>query len=153
MDVDVRGPWLMARAFVRHLRNADRVGSIVNISSVHAHSTMHRYALYATAKAAVEGMTRGMAVELGPLGIRCNAVAPGYVDSAQNAGLLRTLTDDPAGWVERHTHRDQALPRLVQPADCGNAVAFLLSDAALCITGQTLAVDAGLTAMLYRRDL
>jgi NAD(P)-dependent dehydrogenase (short-subunit alcohol dehydrogenase family) len=152
MDVDVRAPWLVAREFVRRLMPSEHTGSIVNISSVHAHSTMGRYALYAAAKSAIEGMTRGMAVELGPLGIRCNAVAPGYVDAAQNLELLQTLTDDPQAWVDQHTNADQALPRLIQPVDCGNAVAFLLSDAARCITGQSLAVDAGLTAMLYRRD-
>lgn len=152
MDVDVRAPWLVTREFVRRLAGSDQHASIVNISSVHAQATMNRYALYAAAKSAIEGLTRGMAVELGPQGIRCNAVAPGYVDAAQNVEPLKTLTDDPAGWIERHTRADQALPRLVEPVDCGNAVAFLLSDAARCITGQTLAVDAGLTVMLYRRD-
>jgi NAD(P)-dependent dehydrogenase (short-subunit alcohol dehydrogenase family) len=152
MDVDVRAPWLVTREFVRRLDPSKDEASIVNISSVHAQATMSRYALYAAAKSAIEGLTRGMAVELGPRGIRCNAVAPGYVDAAQNVELLKTLTDDPAGWIDRHTHADQALPRLVEPVDCGNAVAFLLSDAARCITGQILAVDAGLTVMLYRRD-
>lgn len=148
-DIDVRGMWHASRAFVTRLIADGLPGSILHVSSVHAHSTMQRYATYAGAKSAVEGLTRGMAVELGPFGITCNAIAPGYVHSEQNVGLLASFTPDPAGWVAEHTRREQAIPHLITPLDCGRAAVFLL--AARCITGQVLAVDAGLTAMIYRR--
>jgi len=164
--VDVRGVWLMSRQFARHVAargNAvDRpsrdaaagqgAAGIVNVSSVHATATMRRYALYAGAKAHVEGLTRGMALELGRLGVRVNAIAPGYVHSPQNLALIRTWSDDPERWVRDHTRDQQALPYEIEPIDCGRVVTFLLSEAARGITGQTLRVDAGMTAMLYNND-
>lgn len=149
--VDVRGMWLVSRAFARRLVDGHRHGAIVNVSSVHSRATMERYAIYAAAKAAVDGFTRGAAVELGPHGIRCNAIAPGYVESTQGDQLLRSITADPAGWVERHRLVEQPLGRLVEPIDCGWAATFLLSEESRCITGQTLYVDSGLSARLYNR--
>lgn len=149
--VDVRGMWLVSGAFARHLVDQRRPGAIVNISSVHARGTMDRYAIYAAAKAAVDGFTRGCALELAPYGIRCNAIAPGYVHSRQNTRLLAEITPDPQAWIERHRLVEQPLRRLVEPLDCGWAAAFLLSEHARCITGQTIYVDGGLTARLYNR--
>lgn len=149
-DIDLRGIWLVSSFFVRQaLGNG---GAIVNVSSVHARASMNGYALYAAAKAGVEGLTRGMAVELGSEGIRCNAVAPGYVHSEQNLELIGSWSDDPAAWVRRHAEEQQALPFEIEPVDCGWAVVFLLSDKSRRITGQALAVDAGMTAMLYNRS-
>lgn len=153
IGVDLRAVWLMARAFTQQVLNTGvKNTSIVNISSVHAHSTMARYAMYASTKAGVEGLTRGLAVELGPMAIRCNAVAPGYVHSEQNFDLISTWTDDPAAWVRAHSTNQQALETEIEPIDCGWAVVFLLSDLARAITGQIIRVDAGKTAMLYNKD-
>lgn len=165
--VDLRGVWLVSRAFARQAadggesesggerggeRGGATGGSIVNISSVHATATMSGYSLYAAFKAGVEGLTRGLAAELGGQRIRCNAVAPGYVHSEQNVELIAGWTDDPAGWVKAHTQLQQALPRELEPIDCGWAVAFFLSDMSRAITGQVLRVDAGLTTLLYDKD-
>jgi len=150
--VDVRGVWLVTSAFTNALLGSGLAGSIVHVSSVHAYGTMPRYAIYASAKAAVDGMTRGMAVELGEHGIRCNAIAPGYVHAEQNIELLSTLTADPEGWVRDHTELEQVLPRLIEPVDCGWAVVFLLSELSRCVTGQTLVVDSGLTTSLYTKQ-
>lgn len=152
-DVDVRGLWLMSRAFTRRLLETKTEGAIVNISSVHSHSTMSRYGLYAGAKAAVDGLTRGMAVELGSHFIRCNSLAPGYVHAEQNVELIRSWTDDPEGWIDGHTKNQQATPRLIQAIDCGRAAVFLLSDASRMITGQTIYLDGGMTSMIYPRDI
>ncbi len=151
-DVDVRAVWRTTKQFVRRLLAAERPGSIVNVSSVHARATIPRYSLYATAKAAVEGMTRGIAYEYGTANIRCNAIAPGYVHADQNYDLIRTWNDDPKAWVQHHTKDHQALQFEITPEDCGNLAVFLLSDASRCITGQSICIDAGMTAMLYNRD-
>ena len=82
--INVQGLWMMSRAFVEQLVAARAFGCIVNVSSIHAKSTADHYALYASTKAAIEGLTRGMAVELGQVGVRCNAIGPGYVHAEQN---------------------------------------------------------------------
>ena len=148
-NIDVKGGWLMARAFVNQLREHQAVGHIVNISSVHAQQSVPRYAVYASAKAAVEGLTRGMAIDLGSLGIRCNAVAPGFVNSEQNEAAIASWTNQPQAWVEEHRSQYQNLAHDILAIDCGHAVAFLLSDLSRSITGQTLTVDAGSTNLLY----
>ena len=150
--VDVRGTWLVSKAFASRAIAAGRGGAIVNISSVHGTATAPGYAVYAGAKAAVDGMTRGFAVDLGPYGIRCNAVAPGYVHAAQNVELIRGFTDEPEAWIDTHTDDFQLLNHVVEARDCGDTVAFLLSDAARSITGQSLLVDAGLTTALYNNS-
>lgn len=152
-SVDVRGLWLTSRAFTRKLAAAGKPGAIVNISSVHSHSTMSRYGLYAGAKAAVDGLTRGMAVELGAHFIRCNSLAPGYVHAEQNADLIRSWTEDPEGWIDNHTKNQQAIPSVIEAIDCGRAAVFLLSDASRLITGQTIYLDGGMTSMIYPRDI
>lgn len=150
--VDVRGIFLVTRAFLRQLLPAKRPGSIVNISSIHARMTIAQYSLYAGAKAAVEGLTRGWAVELGPYQIRCNAVAPGYVHAEQNLTLIKSWAENPQAWVDEHTRDQQVMPIEVNPADCGNAVIFLLSNLSRCITGQTLYVDCGTSIRLFPRS-
>ena len=148
-NIDVKGVWMMAKAFVNQLVSNDLKGNIVNISSVHAHETLSKYAIYASAKAAVEGLTRGMSIELGELGIRCNAVAPGYVDSKQNWDAAASWTDNPANFFHKQKNDYQSLRHPINARDCGNTVVFLLSDLARSITGQTIIVDAGLTNLLH----
>lgn len=146
--IDVKGVWMMSKLFVQQLLKNQATGNIVNVSSVHAHSTIPRYAIYASAKSAVEGLTRGMAVELGKHDIRVNAIAPGYVHAEQNYDLLRTWTDDPEQWVRDYIENEQVIHRAILPEDCGYTVAFLLSDLSRSITGQTIYVDNGDTIKL-----
>lgn len=149
--VDIRGVWNTSKRFVNQLLQGGQTGNIVNISSVNAHATMSRYAVYASAKSAVEGLTRGMAVELGPFNIRVNAVGPGYVHAEQNYDLISTWSDDPKKWVKDFVKDQQVLLHDIEPIDCGNAVSFLLSDLSKAITGQTLYVDKGTTSLLFNR--
>lgn len=150
-DTDIKGLWQVSKAFVNQLLEVKQPGNIVNISSVNAHSTISRYAIYASAKSAVEGLTRGMAVELGPYNIRVNAVGPGYVHSDQNYDLIKTWSDDPKQWVRDLKKDQQVLFFEIEPEDCGNVVAFLLSDLSRSVTGQTIYVDNGSTNLLYNR--
>lgn len=149
---NVRAMWLMSQAFVRQLIPAKVEGAIVNVSSVHARATSAQYTVYASTKAAVEGLTRAMAVELGRYHIRCNAIGPGYVHAEQNYELLKNLADDPHEWVETYKNEYQSIPRLIESRDCGNVAAYLLSDLSRAITGQVIYVDQGLTSMLFTRS-
>lgn len=151
-DVDIKGVWQMSKVFVNQLLPTGKPGAIVNISSVHAKATSLRYAIYCSAKNAVEGLTKGMAVELGKQNIRVNAVGPGLVDAEQNYDLIRTWDPDPEKWIHNHTHDQQVLRHLIQAIDVGNTVAFLLSDMSRSITGQVLMVDNGMTLTLYNNS-
>ena len=148
-NIDVKGVWMVAKAFVNQLVARHEVGHIVNISSVHAHTSLSKYAIYASAKSAVEGLTRGMSIELGEMGIRCNAVAPGYVDSEHNWSAATSWTDNPKAFFEEQINEYQSLRHPIYARDCGDAAVFLLSDLARSVTGQTIVVDAGLTNQIH----
>lgn len=130
-------PMLLAKYVVRSMM-AESAGRIVNISSVVASSGYKALAAYSATKASLEGFTRSLAREVGPLGITVNAVAPGFVDTA----MTHTLTDKER---EQIAHRS-ALKRMVGPEDVAGAVEYLLGENAGNITGITLTVDAGNTA-------
>jgi NAD(P)-dependent dehydrogenase (short-subunit alcohol dehydrogenase family) len=151
-EVDVKGIWMVCRAFVKQLLAAGEAGNIVNISSIQSFATMHRMAIYAGLKSAVNGMTRGLAVELGQYNIRCNAVAPGLVYSDQTLNMIGKWTPDPEKWIEDHKTEHQCLDFFTTARDCGNVAVFLLSDLSRSITGQTICVDNGTTNMLYNNS-
>ncbi len=151
-NTDVKAVWQLSKLFVKKCLEKNTTGNIVNISSVHAHSSQSRYALYCSAKNAVVGLTKGMACEIGPLGFRVNAVGPGYVHAEQNYDLIKTWTDDPEQWVKDFVENQQVLNYDIRPVDIGNCVAFLLSDLARCITGQNIFVDNGVTSLIFNRD-
>lgn len=151
-DIDIKGVWQVSKGFVNQLLTHRKPGSIVNISSVNALATMSRYAIYASAKAAVEGLTMGMSVELGIHGIRINAIGPGLVPAEQNYDLVRTWTDDPEKWLREFPKDQQAIPEDIKPIECGYVVAFLLSNLSSAITGQTLYVDKGTTSLIFNRS-
>jgi NAD(P)-dependent dehydrogenase (short-subunit alcohol dehydrogenase family) len=151
-DTDVKGVWQVSKAFVNQLLEAKQPGNIVNISSVHVNSTISKYAIYASCKSAVEGLTKGMSVELGPHNIRVNAVGPGYVHSDQNYALIGSWAADPVQWVEDLKTDQQVLFFDIDPTDCGNVVAFLLSDLSRAVTGQTIYADNGSINLLYNRS-
>jgi NAD(P)-dependent dehydrogenase (short-subunit alcohol dehydrogenase family) len=121
-------------------------GSVVVVSSVHAHATTGGLTAYATSKAALEGWVRSAALDLGPK-IRVNAVAPGAIDTAK-------LREGFARWGESAEERKAilrertALRRIGDPADVAAAVSFLIGDDARFITGAVLVVDGGATARL-----
>jgi len=140
LALNVKGTLLMARAAARTMVAAGG-GSIVNITSQMGHVGSPGRTVYCATKHAVEGMTKAMAVELAPAGVRVNAVAPTFVETP----MTRPFFDDPefrADVVSRIP-----LGRLGQVRDIVGAVVFLASPAAALITGTSVLVDGGWTAV------
>lgn len=135
LRVNVRGTWQGIRAVVPVMRSRGG-GRIVNISSTVARMGAPGFAHYVASKAAVDGLTRAAARELGADGITVNGVAPGLVSDAATRALN---TDDYVGMAAR----SRALGREMVPEDLVGAVMFLASDGGGFVTGQTLVVDGG----------
>jgi glucose 1-dehydrogenase len=138
MTVNLRAAFFLTQAFVRRLRDAKRPGRVVNISSVHEDMVFPGFATYCCSKGGMRMMMRDLAVELGPLGITVNNVAPGAIATPINTALLNDkpklnalLANIPLG-------------RMGKPEDVAGLVAFLASDDAAYVTGSTFVVDGGL---------
>ncbi|HKT13359.1 MAG TPA: SDR family oxidoreductase [Terriglobia bacterium] len=150
VSIDLRGMWLCCKYAIPHMRR-QKQGSIVNIASVHSRATQPQFGLYAAIKAGVAGLSRGIAVQYGPDGIRANTVSPGLVDGKQTRQIVAQVSNDVQGYLDDFVRSDQALPQLIQPEDIGNLVAFLASDDARMITGAEIPVDAGMWVQLASR--
>jgi len=142
--VDLKGAWLCAKHALGAMKRARR-GSIVNIASIHATLTVAGMFPYASAKAGLLGFTRSLALECAPLGIRVNAVLPGYTRTRLVDEWL-TTQPDPAE-AERRALALHPLRRIATPAEIANVVAFVASDEASAITGASIAADCGLGIM------
>ena len=141
--VDLKAAWMLAKAALPGL--IERGGAIVNISSIQARLTLRGFFPYAAAKAGLEGLTRSLALEYAPAGVRVNAVAPGYTETRLVQEWF-DLQDDPAA-ARKSVLAKIPLGRIAEPREIGSAVVFLLSDQASAITGTTLAVDCGVGAL------
>jgi len=133
---NLSGVFYMTRAAGRVMMKA-RTGSIVNIASVVGMMGNAGQANYSAAKAGVIGLTKTTARELASRGVRCNAVAPGFIETDMTAKLSEAVREALMGQI--------ALGRLGSPEDVASAVVFLVSDDASYVTGQVLAVDGGMT--------
>ena len=142
--VDLKSAWLCAKYALPPMKRAGR-GSIVNIASIHAVLTIPGMFPYAAAKAGLLGLTRSLALEYGPAGIRVNAVLPGYTRTRLVEEWLRTQPDPVA--AERRVLEVQPLRRMAEPEEIANLVAFVASDEASAITGASLAADCGIGVM------
>ena len=143
LAVNLRGTFLVARAVARRLAAGNRPGAIVTLASTAAFAAdgSEPSGAYSASKAAVLALTRQMAVEWAPLGIRVNAVCPGVIDTP----MLRLMDDPAAGRV----YLDSAVPlrRLGRPEEVAATIAFLLSDEASYVTGAALSVEGGALAL------
>ncbi|WP_182904897.1 glucose 1-dehydrogenase [Microbispora sp. H13382] len=140
VDVNLKGVFLMSRAVQKHMVE-QRSGAIVNLSSRSALGNRGQ-ANYSAAKAGIQGLTATMAIELGPFGVRVNAVAPGYVATPMTEATAVRLGVTPE---EHQATMAQAVPlrRVAQPTEIASVVAFFASDDASYVTGQTLYVNGG----------
>jgi NAD(P)-dependent dehydrogenase (short-subunit alcohol dehydrogenase family) len=140
------GPMYGCAVAVRRMLHV-RAGSIVNITSIQGTHAFPRYFVYQAAKAAVNMITKGVAVDYGPFGIRCNAVLPGTMDTPM---LDETMPADISREEALHREGELApLGRIAQPEEVAEVVAFLLSDRASYVSGAEIVVDGASTARAF----
>jgi NAD(P)-dependent dehydrogenase (short-subunit alcohol dehydrogenase family) len=138
VDLNLDGTFYVAQAMARDLIASGKPGSIVTIASAQAFRGRQNSVAYVASKAGVSGLTKALALDLAPNGIRVNCVAPGAVETP----LMRSIVDKAPGGIEQSLSRIP-MGRFGQPEDLAASVCFLLSDAAAWTTGQTLHVNGG----------
>lgn len=145
LNINLTAPFLIARAAANHMINANTPGSIVNITSVIAHRSakLLPQASYAASKAGLDGLTRELAVQLGPHQIRVNAIAPGIIETEMTAPLTNNAAT--ADNIAAKT----ALGRIGNVTDLDHALLLLATNAGSFITGTTITIDGGSTAGTY----
>jgi NAD(P)-dependent dehydrogenase (short-subunit alcohol dehydrogenase family) len=140
VNINYRSPFILAQHAARHMRANGIQGRIINTGTVGAHRCHWDAAVYDSAKAAVEAMTRNMAFELGPVGITVNCVIPGPIGDRPGADLERQFWGDIA--------RNVPVGRVGSAADVAAAVVFFALPEASFTTGQSLLIDGGYAAPL-----
>lgn len=149
LAINLSGAFFMAQAAGRHMARQGS-GSIVNMSSVDGHLGEGNSVPYNTTKAALFGLSRSLGMDLGPLGVRCNSVSPGYVDGTP---MAEDSSFDSRSLSELLTNWDRApIRRMVTVREVADTCLFLLSDASTGLNGTDLLVDGGLTTNLYAME-
>jgi glucose 1-dehydrogenase len=139
LNVNLKGPFFVTQAFVRHRMQAKAGGKVINISSVHEELPFPHFTSYCASKGGIKMMTRNLSIELAPLGITINSIAPGAIETPINKNLL----NDPVKL--KSVLENIPLKRLGKPEDVAGLAAFLASSDADYVTGTTYFVDGGLT--------
>jgi len=142
LAINLTGPMLLTKHAAEHLAVSGH-GAIVNVGSIEGDRCNPNHAAYAATKSGVHGLTRATAVDLGPVGIRCNAIAPGWIDTPLNAS-----------YVDAHPDRDVVIDELAKlhpigrvgnPSDVADVVVWLAGDESRFVTGQVITIDGGRT--------
>ena len=140
MNVHLKGAFLCSRAAQKYMVE-QKYGRIVSLSSTSALGNRGQ-ANYSTAKAGLQGLTRTLAIELGPFGITANAIAPGYIDTEMTRATARRLGMDPDDMIAQAA-KTIPVRRVGQPRDIANVICFLCSDEASFVNGQIIYVAGG----------
>lgn len=138
IDVNMTGPFFSTQAFARHRRDVKQPGKVINISSVHEELPFPHFTAYCMSKGGLKMMMRNLAIELAPLGITVNNIAPGAIETPINQKLL----SDPK--LLDPLLANIPLRRIGKPVDVASVAAFLASSDADYITGASIVVDGGL---------
>lgn len=146
LEVNVVGLFRLARFAVEQMQAAGG-GTVVNVASIYAEIGAQKSAGYSASKGAVAALTRQMATDYGPVGIRVNAVAPGLIETPLTLERIRTEK-----WRHQIFVEQSPLRRVGQPGDVARAIAYLASDEASFVTGEILRVDGGWAIGRYPRE-
>jgi NAD(P)-dependent dehydrogenase (short-subunit alcohol dehydrogenase family) len=148
INVDLKGTFLCSR-YALEVMSRQHYGNIINIASVHTQATLPEAAPYAAAKGGVAAMTKSMAIEFAPLGIRVNAVSPGLTDTQ----IWQDIQAAAENLQEAHQHWFDNIPmgRVQTSREVGNVALFLASDQSSYITGANIMTDGGMTAQLISK--
>jgi glucose 1-dehydrogenase len=139
LDVNLKGLFFVTQAMVRYLMQAKRPGKIINISSVHEELPFPHFSSYCASKGGLKMLTRNLSIELAPLNITINNIAPGAIETPINKNLLNDRVK------LKSLLENIPLRRLGKPEDVASVAAFLASDESSYVTGTTFVVDGGLT--------
>jgi len=147
LDVNLKAAYLCTKAALPFL--SEQRGAVINICSVHARATIEGFTCYAASKAGILALTRAMAIECAPRGVRVNAISPGTIDTP----LLQAYFDSCPDPVRARTEFRKFHPigRFGTPQDIGQMVSFLGSSEAGFVAGTEIIVDGGMTALLFRQ--
>ena len=143
LAVNLTTPFLLIKNALPHLKAGS---SIINIGSIEGLGSNPKHAAYCASKAGLHALTRAVAVDHGPQGIRCNAVAPGWIDTELNEDFIESMEDPTAFRAE--IGRIHPLRRTGKPEEVAALVTWLTSDDAAFVTGQIYTVDGGRLAQL-----
>ncbi|CAO2649439.1 Nn.00g068240.m01.CDS01 [Neocucurbitaria sp. VM-36] len=135
VNTNLKGVFLVTRTCIPHLK---RGSSIVNVSSISGIRGSALQSVYCTTKFGLIGMSKSLALELGPRGIRVNCIAPGYIDTPSNAGIVK------GGEAVERMRNGNALERLGTPEEVADVVAFLFGNESRYMNGAVVEIDGGL---------